>query len=194
VGVDSDVLVGAGTAIFWSALFTLDDSSNGNRLASITFTDDANGDQITFGEPAVGVGGIRVATFTAGTGQLVASGADNAFVDGHTVLLIGRYFNGAVAGSDTLDLLVYDTADAESIPASFDPLDPNAEHAFSIDGLDIDMAAIRSITFTIRGDANNFIDELRIGDSYGSVVPEPAAATLLLTGLLGLAAHGRRRG
>lgn len=194
VNVDSDVLVNPGDTVFWSALLTLDDSSNGNRLASITFTDDDNGDVISFGEPAVGVGGLRVSAFTAATGQRVAAGVDDAFVDGHTLLLVGRYFNGAAPGSDTLDLLVYDTAGAEAIPASFDPLDSNAEHAFALDGLDIDLAAIRSITFTIRGDANNFIDELRIGDSYDSVVPEPGTGVLLLTGLAGLAAAGRRRG
>jgi hypothetical protein len=194
VAVDSDVLVGPGETIFWSALFTFDDSSNGNRLAHITFTDDSNGDAITFGEATVGIGAIRVSASTAATGGLVAAGADGAFVDGHTLLLIGRYFNSAAAGSDTLDLLVYDTADAEPIPASFDLLDPNAEHAFSLAPRDIDLAAIGSITFAIRGDANNFVDELRIGDSYGSVVPEPGAGLLLTTGLLGLAACGRRRG
>ena len=59
-----------------------------------------------------------------------------------------------------------------------------------LDGLDIDLVQITSITFTIRGDDNNFVDELRIGDSYASVaVPEPGALAALLLGIAGLAAR-----
>lgn len=193
VSVDADVLVNPGDAVYWSVLMTLDDTGNANRLANITFTDDANGDTISFGEPSVGSRAIRVSATTVASGGLVASSADNSFADGDTVLLVGRYFNGAAPGSDLLELLVYDTADAELLPSSFDPLDPNAERSFSIGGIDIDFAAIRSIDFTLRGTGNNFIDELRIGDTYASVVPEPTTAALLLAGLLGLGARGRRR-
>lgn len=193
VSVASDVLVGAGDVLFWSALFTFDDSLNGNHLANITFRDDVTGDELFFGEPGVGIGGLRVAAQTAGTGgSLIANGADNAFVDGHTLLLIGRYENAAAMGADLLQLLVYDTGDAESLPATFDPTDPNAESFFELSGVDIDFARIGEITFTIRGTDNNFIDELRIGDSYASVVaPEPSVAVLV--GLALVILGSRRR-
>src|SRR5690606_30226210 len=60
VEVDADVLVPPGSAIYFSALFTFDDSVNGNHRAGITLRDDASGDRITFGEAAVGVRAIRV--------------------------------------------------------------------------------------------------------------------------------------
>jgi hypothetical protein len=193
VSVDQDVVVDPGDAIFWSALFTFDDSMNGNHLANITFRDDDTGDLLIFGEPGVGVRAIRVEAMTAGTGGLVASGADGAFADGDTLLLIGRYFNGASPNGDTLELIGYDTADADTLPGSFDPADPNAEFSFALSDLDIDFAKIGSISFTIRGNDNNYIDELRIGSSYSSVVPEPATAGLLLLGLVGLGFASRTR-
>lgn len=52
-------------ANLWSALLLLDDSNNGNRLANVTFSDTATGDAIAFGEPAVGVGGVRISADTA---------------------------------------------------------------------------------------------------------------------------------
>jgi hypothetical protein len=190
VSVDQDVPAPAGSAIYWSALFTFDDSTNGNRHASITFTDDASGDALTFGEAVVGSRAVRVSAATAATGGLLAAGADDSFSDGQTLLLIGRYVNSPAADGDRLELIGYDTADADLLPASFDPADPQAEFAFSLDGLDIDLVQITSITFTIRGDDNNFVDELRIGDSYASVaVPEPGALAALLLGIAGLAAR-----
>jgi hypothetical protein len=180
VSVDNDVLIAAGSEIYWSALFTLDDSTNGNRLASITFTNDDNGDELRFGEAGVGVRAIRVEADTAATGQTVAAGADQSFVDGQTLLLVGRYINSAAAAGDRLDLIGYDTADADVLPLSFSPSDPNAEFAYALTNLEINFEKISSLTFAIRGDGNNFIDELRIGPTYAAVIPEPAAPALLL--------------
>ena len=190
--VDTDLLFGPDTEIFWSVLMTLDDSSNGNRLAHLNLVDSSTGDTIGFGEPVVGSGAIRIDVSTAATGGLVANGPDNAFVDGRTVLLVGRYLNASAADGDRLDLLVYDTTDAETIAATFDLLDPAAEHVLSITGRDIDLARIDAISFQIRGTNDNFVDELRIGTSYADVVPEPGTALLLATGLCGLAAARSR--
>lgn len=185
VDVDQDVLVPAGAALYFSALFTFDDSTNGNRLANVTLRDDDTGDSLSFGEPTVGVRAITVAAETSAIGGTASAGADGAFENGQTLLLVGRYSNAAAAGGDRLELIGYDTADADILPASFDPADPQREFAFALDGVDIDLTKISSVTFTIRGDDNNFIDELRIGDSYASVlVPEPAPLSLLLLGLV----------
>lgn len=198
VSVDAEVSIAPGSAIFFSALFTLDDSQNGTHRASITLTNDANGDELTFGEPVVGIRGVRVSATTAATGgTTVAAGADGSFSDGDTLFLVGRYLNSASAQGDVLELVGYDTADVDVLPASYDPSDPNAKFSFALADVDIDLTAITSISFTIRGTANNFIDELRIGTSYGAVVPEPATAPLLLAGLVGLrlaSARRRRRG
>jgi hypothetical protein len=181
VAVNNDVVINAGQTIYWSALLRLDDSLNGNHRASVTFTDQENGDTLQFGEPTVGVRGVRVEADTAATGQLIAAGADQSFANGDTLFLIGRYVNSAAAGGDRLDLVGYDTADADVLPGAFDPADPNAEFTYELSGLDIDMTKITSITFTIRATNNNFIDELRIGSTYGSIViPEPATGVLAL--------------
>jgi hypothetical protein len=192
--VDADVLVPADTAIYWSALLTLDDTGNENRFANITFADGTTGDLIGFGESVVGVRAIRVDAQTVGTGgTLVASGPDLAFTNGETVLLVGRYLNSAAPQGDRLDLLVYDTDDAEAIAGAFDLLDPAAEHVISLLGRDIDLARIDAIQFEIRGTNNNWIDELRIGTTYADVVPEPHTVVLVAAGLAGLTAAGRRR-
>jgi hypothetical protein len=187
VGVDQDVVVNPGNAVYFSALFTFDDSSNGNRLANITLTDLDNGDLIRFGEAGVGVRAIRIEADTIATGQQVANGADQAFTDGQTLFLIGRYTNSATANADLVELIGYDIADADILPAAFNPADPNAEFSYSIGNLNINLAKISEITFTIRGDANNFIDELRIGSTYAAIVPEPGTIGILLIGLAGLA-------
>jgi hypothetical protein len=191
VGVDQDVVVNPGNAVYFSALFTFDDSSNGNRLANITLTDLDNGDLIRFGEAGVGVRAIRIEADTVATGQQVANGADQAFTDGQTLFLIGRYTNSATANADVVELIGYDIADADILPAAFNPADPNAEFSYSIGSLNIDLAKISEITFTIRGDANNFIDELRIGSTYAAIVPEPGTIGILLIGLAGLAVASR---
>ena len=193
VSVDQDVTVSPGESVFWSALLTLDDSQNGNHLANITLTDDTTGDELFFGETAVGVRAVRVAANTAATAGLVADSADNAFTDGQTLFLVGRYVNAAATDADSVDLIGYDTAGATTLPASFDPSDPNAAFAFAISGLDIDLVRISEITFTIRGLDDNVIDELRIGSTYGSVVPEPGTGVLVLLGLVGIGATARSR-
>jgi hypothetical protein len=180
VSVDQDIDTGAGTATFFSALFTFDDSSNGNRLAEITLEDESNADTLSFGETVAGVRAIRVSASTAALGNDFSAGADLAFSNGQTLFLIARYVNGIAAGADSLELIGYDTADAVTLPAIFNPADPNAQFSFALTGLSIDFSTISSIHFTIRGDANNFIDELRIGSTYADIVPEPASASLLL--------------
>jgi hypothetical protein len=196
VSLDTDVATAAGQTIYWSALFTFDDSSNGNRLAHITFNNDDNGELLKFGEPSVGGRAIRVEAQTAGTGgQLIADGADQSFIDGHTLLLIGRYINSPAIDGDRLDLIGYDTADADVLPLSFEPTDPNAEFAYELENLDINFERITSITFTIRGDDNNFIDELRIGSSYSAIIPEPAApAMFVIVACVGTALNWGRSG
>lgn len=194
VSVDQDVLVNPGSAIFFSALFTFDDSANGNHLASVALTNNDNGDQIGFGEATVGISALRISVETAATGGFLAASADRAFTNGQTLLLIGRYANSAAAGDDRLDLIGYDTAQAITLPAAFDPADADVQFAYALTGLDIDMTKITSITFTIRGTGNNFIDELRIGETYAVVaVPEPEAAVLMLVGLAIVALIVRRR-
>jgi hypothetical protein len=195
VSVDNDVEIAGGQTIYWSALFTFSDAQNGNHLASITLTNDDNGDALGFGESSVGGRAIRVSAQTAGTGgQLIADGADQSFADGETLLLIGRYFNSAAAGGDQLDLIGYNTADADMLPLSFQPTDPNARFAYGLNNLDINFEKITSVTFTIRGNDNNFIDELRIGTTYAAVIPEPAAAALFaIACAAGLLRMGRLR-
>jgi hypothetical protein len=192
VSVADDVLVAPGQAIYWSALFTFDDSQNGNHLANVTFTNDENGDELSFGEVAVGVRAIRVGADTAATGMLVAAGEDAAFVSGQTLLLVGRYVNSAAAGGDRLDLIGYDPAEAIMLPASFDPGDPNAQFAYELSGLDINFEKITAITFQIRANNNNFIDELRIGQTYADVIPEPATTILVLIGTWACVGWSRR--
>lgn len=190
VNVDQDILIEPERSIFFSALFTFDDSLNRNRRASIHLQDDTNGDEIIFGQPGVGEGAIRIEADTAATGGLIADGADHAFIDGHTLLLLGRYHNSTEPTGDTLELLGYDTNDAVAVPSAFDPNDPTALFSFSLTGAAIDLNRISSIRFEIRGDNNNFIDELRIGDAYSdlfptaieSAAPEASSAVFLLSG------------
>jgi hypothetical protein len=184
VALAEEVLIGDGEAIFFSALFTLDDSNNRNRLARISLVDDVSGDTLGFGEPVVGVSGLRVEASTAATGELIAAGEDNAYEDGQTLWLIGRYFNSGEPMGDELQLVGYDTALAQSIAPSFDLADPHAHLAYSLDGVDIDSTRISSLRFEIRGSSDKFLDELRIGTTYAAVaVPEPATCVLLTLSL-----------
>jgi hypothetical protein len=73
------------------------------------------------------------------------------------------------------------------LPASVDLADPAAEFATVLADLDSDLARLTSVAFSIRGTANNFIDELRIGTASADVVPEPAMPALLSIGLAALA-------
>ena len=194
--LDEEIPIGEGDSIYFSALFTLDDSENGNHLARITLTDDASGDAISFGEAAVGLRAIRIEADTAATGGLVAEGEDLAFEDGQTLLLIGRYFNSAAALGDRLELVGYDTADAIPLAAAFDPGDPNALFSYGLVDRDLDFERITSVSFTIRGENNNFIDELRIGTTYTSVAAVPEAGTLglfIAATLVAAGSFGRQR-
>jgi hypothetical protein len=193
VAIDADVSVEAGSAIYWSALLRLDDSSNGNHRAGITLTDDVTGDSLWFGETVVGVRAIGVFAYSGTTGDGIGEAVDLSFTSGDVLLLVGRYANSAASGGDSLELLGYDTSDADLLPPSFDPSDPNAEFAYGVSGVDVDIARLGSVTFTIRGTANNFIDELRIGTSYADAVPEPETVWLLGAGLVGLRLLSRRR-
>jgi hypothetical protein len=187
----SPISIDPGNEIFFGALFVFDDSTNANRLASISLLG-PNDDTLTFGEPAVGSGAIRLSVATSATGgNPVGPGADNAFSDGQTLFLFGRYQNGAAPQSDRLDLVGYDTASAIQLPAIFDPADPAAQLRFTLADATLDFTQITAVRFTIRGTSNNFIDELRVGTSYGDVVPEPSAAPLCLLGLAGLALRRR---
>lgn len=194
VAVDQDVLSGAGTTLYFSALFTFDDTNNGTRRASVHLIDNDTGDELSFGEPAVGVRAILVSAHTLATGELESAGADRAFENGQTLWLVGRYLNSAAAGGDTLELLGYDTADAITIGPSFDFADPNAQFAFALTGLDINFEKISSLRLEVRGQNNNFIDEVRISRTFGAtVIPEPSGWLLLGLGL-GCAGPWIRRG
>jgi hypothetical protein len=192
VSVAQPVSVGSGETIFFSALFTFDDSQNDNHLANIALGDDSTGDLIVFGQGSIGTRNVYIGVDTPTA--FTTNEVDNAFSDGDTLFLIGRYFNSAAMGGDTLDLVGYDTADAVTLPSSFDPTDPNASLSLGLSNLDVNLPTVNSITFSIRGLDNNFIDELRIGRTYADVVPEPTMTALLVTCLsaVGLSAWGRR--
>ena len=193
VNVAQDVLTSPGTEVFFSALFQFDDTPNGNRFANVALVDADTGDEVRFGQSVVGLRAIRVEAQTAATGgQTAAAGADNSFADGQTLLLIGRYLNSAALDGDVLQLVGYDTANAITLPPTFNPADPNAAFSFTLDEVDVDLAKISALRFTIRGDANNFLDELRVGNTYAAV-PEPAGTALLAAAMGALACRRRRR-
>lgn len=196
VELGEPVVVLPSQAIFFSALFTFDDSLNGNHFASIDLIDGSSGDSITFGQSVVGVRTIRASATTVATaGQITTIGDQNAFDNGQTLLLIGRYNNSAAALGDRLELLGYDTAASHELPTTFDPSDPNRVLYQELAGVDIDLMRISSLRFTIRGIDNNFIDELRIGSTLADVapIPEPHAWLLLTCGLAAVMAAARAR-
>jgi hypothetical protein len=188
VGLAQPVPILPGEAIFFSALFTFNDAASGNRFARISLIDEVSGGSITFGETVAGVRAIRASADTPATGgQRATGGDDRAFDNGQTLLLIGRYNNSALASGDRLELLGYDTAANHALPGAFDPNDPNTVLYQELDGIDIDLERISSLRFAIRGDDNNFIDELRIGSTLADVAPVPEPRTWLLV-LCGIAA------
>ena len=138
---------------------------------------------------AVTIGATTAATGSSG----VSAGADRSFTNGQVLFLFGRYQNGAAPQGDRLDLVGYETNAVTMLPSSFDPTDPAAQFRFSLAGADIDFTRIDAVRFSIRGSANNFIDELRVGTTYADIVPEPSAAPLLLLGLAGLGLRSARR-
>jgi hypothetical protein len=195
VAVDQDVLSGAGTTLYFSALFTFDDTNNRTRRAAVFLVDDDTGDEIGFGESVAGTRAITVSAFTQATGELETAGADLAFENGQTLWLVGRYINSSAAGGDVLELLGYDTAEAITIGPSFDFADSNAQFAFALSGLDIDFEKISSLRLEVRGQNNNFLDEVRISRTFGAgaaVIPEPSGVMLMVLGLLSGGALGRR--
>jgi hypothetical protein len=196
VGLTTPVRIPPGEAIFFSALFTLDDSSNGNHLAGIELIDDSSGDSLGFGESVVGVRSIRASVETTVLGRrLTTAGSDRAFENGQTLLLIGRYNNSAAALGDRLELLGYDTGASHALPAAFDPSDPHVVFYQELAGVDIEFTRISSLRFNVRGADNNFIDELRIGSTLADVtpIPEPHTWALLLCGLAAVAFAMRAR-
>lgn len=190
VAVDQDVSTAPGETVYWSALFTFDDSQDASHLANIQLSDADTGGSISFGQSSLGSRRLQLGVDTSTT--FLTDGVESGFSDGDTLFYVGRYFNSASADGDTLDLIIYDTADSILLPTSFDPTDPNAKAVLGLSNLDIDLTKISSIAFAIRGLDDNFVDELRIGTTYSSVVPEPSTALLFGLGLVGLAPLRRR--
>jgi hypothetical protein len=198
-------MTGPGTTTYFAALFRLDDTNNRVKRASVHLIDADNGDTITFGEDIAGVRAIRVSASTVATGgNSVAAAEDTAFENGQTFWMIGRYFNSDVVDGDILQLLAYDIEDSESIASEFDLTDPAADVVLSLSGVTIDLAKISMLRFEVRGASDNFIDELRIGQSFDEVtrglfaaVPEPASGIHVLCGIVTAgflsAYHGLRR-
>lgn len=185
-----------GQTIFFSALFRFDDSANGTHRADVSLVDDLTGDTLSFGEPVAGIRTLRASVTTAATVLPAAtSSPDSTFSNGQTLLLVGRYTNSPVAADDRLELLGYDTAAAHVLPAAFDPDDPQKLFYSRLDGIDMDFTRVSSLAFTIRGDDNNFIDEVRVGRTFADVtlVPEPGSWVLLLSGLTGIGCAARAR-
>lgn len=195
IDLNAPVVVNPGQLLYFSALFVFDDAVNGNHLANITLIDDATGGSLMFGEPAAGSRAIRVEAQTAATDGLFTAGADQSFIDGQSMLLIGRYINGALPQSDSVELVGYDTAQQHALPVSFEAIDPNRAFLYRLDGLDIDLTRVSTVSFAIRGTDNNHIDEFRLGSAYADValVPEPGVWLLMLLGIAGVVTTARRR-
>ncbi len=188
--VDEDVSVGNGEEIYWSVLFTYDDSQDPSHVANVSLDDASTGGAITFGQSAVVTRSVQLGVDTATAFRTDIIG--EAFEDGDTLFYVGRYVNSGSPGGDTMDMLVYDTADSITLPETFDLQDPNAIAVLGLSDLDIDLPVISAVSFYLRGE-DNFVDELRVGRTYADVVPEPSAGAGLLAVLAAPVAMRRLR-
>lgn len=108
--------------------------------------------------------------------------ADIADLTNSVLFVVGKISKSGVGNYDTLEVLVNPTTDTE-------PVVWTATQIVDLDTNNLDTLGVRIVEFD--NTENFFIDEIRIGTTYGDVVPEPGSLALL--GLGGLCLINRRR-
>lgn len=173
------------STLYFSLLFRLDSNTlDGDDFVHFMLNNDTNNTD------SAGIGLLSTTTDYLGAriggsnGGNTTSSSTN-FVANTTYFLVGKIWKSNVGGNyDTIDLFINPSSTIE-------PVTPSASDTASMSGGTVSYFTVRG--FGIDSNDRFLFDELRIGDTFASVVvPEPSAAILGLGGATLLMVRRRR--
>jgi len=174
--------------VYFSFLFRYDDNETLGSLDNSDFIHFMlNNDATTTNSGGIGKLGttdIRLGSRIGGSnGGSTASSGTNMAPD-TTYFLVGKISKATLTNYDTIELFINPLSSIEP------------EEADVLDSADSGMSSISHFTIrttNIEADDEFIFDDLRIGTSFGDVVPEPSACGLALAGAGFLLARRRRK-
>lgn len=159
--------------LYFSFLFRLDSSTlQTNDFIHFMLNNDA------VNTDSGGIGLLSTTTDRLGARIGGANGGDTTssatdFVANTTYFLVGKIWKNASPNYNTVDLFINPIS-------SIEPITSSATDAGSMSAPTISYFTLRG--FNLDTDDRYVFDELRIGDTFASVVPEPSTALLLIGG------------